>query len=172
MRMSSQQYRAYQNGENRESGQMFEEIILEACNRYRVMELAEIDKTPEPFCIERPIGKGKFIGHFAKKAQPDFKGALKGGKTVVFEAKYTKTDRIVQGVVSDTQYRTLNNYQRMGAECFVLVCFGFQKFYKVPWSVFKTMKTQFGRKYITVSDLARYEVVFKDGILDFMGGRK
>lgn len=173
MKMNSRQYQAYLTGkENRKSGQMFEEVIISACNRYRVTGAADIDKTPEPFCIEKPMGSGKFLGHFAKKAQPDFKGALAGGKAIVFEAKYTKTDRLVQTVVNDAQYKTLDSYQKLGADCFVLVCFGFQNFYKIPWMVFKAMKTKFGRKYIMPKDLTRYEISFENGILDFLGVKK
>lgn len=173
MRTASQQYRAHITGkENRASGQMFEEVILSACNRYRVTGAADIDKTPEPFCIEKPMGSGKFLGHFAKKAQPDFKGALAGGKAIVFEAKYTKTDRLVQTAVNDAQYKTLDSYQRLGAECFVLVCFGFRGFYKIPWAVFKAMKNKFGRKYVTENDLRRYELEFRNGVLDFLGETK
>lgn len=154
--------------ENRAAGEMFEALILAACRKYSAMEIADIDKTPEPFRIEKSVGKGKFIGHFAKKAQPDFKGVLKGGKAVVFEAKYTKTDRILQSVVSDVQYKVLDNCHKMGANCFVLVCFGFQSFYKIPWATFKGMSQKYGRKYIKPSDLTRYEVRVKSGALDFL----
>ena len=169
MGMTQTEYKNIVQGKrNRAAGQHFEEIIEAACRHYRCEELAEIDKTPEPFKIERHIGQGKFIGHFVKTAQPDFKGTVKGSRSVVFEAKHTDTDRLKQDVVTDEQVQALNRHVKMGAECFVLVSFGFTDFFKIPWDVFKNMKTHYGRKYITPEDVKEYGIEYIGGVLKFI----
>ena len=49
-------------------------------------------------------------------------------------------------------------YEKFGAHCFVMVSIGLTKFYRVPWKVWKQMKELFGRKYMTESDLAQYQL--------------
>lgn len=169
MRMTQAEYKNIIQGKrNRAAGQHFEEIIEAACQYYRLEGVAEIDKTPEPFKIERHIGNGKFIGHFDKKGQPDFKGTVKDRRPVVFEAKHTETGRIQQTVVTDEQARAFNRHTKMGAECFVLVSFDFEQFFKVPWEVFKDMKGRYGRKYITPEDVEEYRLDCTGGLLRFL----
>lgn len=171
MNMTQQQYKnIIQGKQNRAAGQHFEEIIEASCNYYRLEGEAEIDKTPEPFKIERHIGQGKFIGHFVKTAQPDFKGTVKGGRSVVFEAKHTDTGQLKQDVVTPEQTRALNRHLKMGAECYVLISFGFEQFYKIPWEVFKDMKQHYGRKYVTPENVKEYEIRYIGGVLRFIQG--
>lgn len=168
MRMTQEQYKNIVQGKrNREAGQHFEEIIEEACRHYRLAGSAEIEKTPEPFKVERHIGQGKFIGHFAKTAQPDFKGTVKSGRSVVFEAKHTQTGQMKQDAVTAEQAKAFERHEKMGAECFVLVSFGFKQFYKIPWKTFGNMKNLYGRKYITPEDVSGYKIAY-NGFLDFL----
>jgi len=153
---------------NRAAGRNFEEIIEAACQFYSDKGIAYILKTPEPMQPTKDLGNGKFIAHFAKKAQPDFKGTLAGGKTVAFEAKHTSTDRMLQSVVSDEQTKAFNLYTKMGAECFVLVSFDFRLFFKIPWAVWCKMKDLYGRKYITPEDIQQYRITYRNGVLDFL----
>lgn len=157
---------------NRENGLLFEKEIENACKMYSSAEIAEIEKTPEPFCVTQSIGSGKFVGHFGKKAQPDFKGTLANGRAVVFEAKFTSTEKILQSVVTDEQAQKLDKYQKMGALCFVMVSFGFKEYFRVPWEVFRAMSENFGRKYISPNDLAEYRVDISKGWLDFLKGER
>ncbi len=66
---------------SRASGEMFEGWISAACDFYQRTGYAVIEKTPEPM---KPLGKadrfGRFLACFTKQAQPDFKGALCGGR--------------------------------------------------------------------------------------------
>lgn len=159
-----------QGARNRAAGRLFEEIIEEACLSYSVYGQAEIEKTPEPMQPTKDLGGGKFIAHYAKKAQPDFKGTLAGGRAVAFEAKHTETGKMQQSVVNEEQTKALNKHMSMGAECFVLVSFDFRLFYKIPWEVWRTMKGRYGRKYITPEDVHPYRIVYKNGLLDFLRG--
>ncbi len=144
---------------NRANGVYWEEIIDAACEYYSRIGIAEIEKTPEPM---RPIGspnsKGQFLACFTKNGQPDYKGTIKGGKAVVFEAKHTDTNRMHQSVITDEQEKRLNNHFSLGADCFVLVSFGLIRYYKIPWDVFRSMKEHYGRKYITPDDIQEYEI--------------
>ena len=154
---------------NRRNGQLFEGLIQSACIRYEMDDVAYIEKTPEPM---RPISgqrrDGSFIAVFEKKAQADYKGTLKGGKAIGFEAKHTEADRIKREAVSDEQEKCLDKMMNMGAVCFVLVSFGFRSFYKVPWGVWKNMKQIYGRKYLKPEDIEQYKVEHI-GYLKFLG---
>jgi recombination protein U len=146
----------YQGSLNKAAGRSFEHIIDEALAYYARREDAIIEKTPEPMRPTRDLGGGKFIAFYEKQAQPDYKGALKDGRAVVFEVKYTSSDRIAQSRVTPAQAAALDKYAEMGAECFVVVGFDMRDFFRVPWATFRDMKTKWGRKYITPGDLGEY----------------
>lgn len=154
--------------QNKEAGKLFERLISTACYCYREYGRAIIEKTPEPMKPIKSMGGGKFVAVFEKKAQPDFKGTLAGGKTVIFEAKHTMTDRIKRDVVTPHQSVMFEIYSKFGAVCFVLVSFGMEDFFRIPWEVFKDMKQVFGRAYVKAADLEEYRVELKNGILMFL----
>ena len=154
---------------SRAAGNYWEELIECSCANYRVQGIAEITKTPEPM---RPLSKanekGQFLACFTKQAQPDYKGTLKGGRAVVFEAKHTDSDRMLRSVISEEQEKELNSHDKLGALCFVLVSFGLQQYFRIPWNVFRDMKEHFGRKYIKPEDLKAYTIRYYNGYLDFL----
>lgn len=86
----------------------------------------------------------------------------------MFEAKHTDSDRMQQSVISPEQEKQLDRHAALGAECFVMVSFGFQQFFKVPWEVFRDMKARYGRKYITPEDVQEYRVRYIGGVLQFL----
>ena len=162
--------RQYQGYKNRELGGQLEEYIKAACEVYRLYRLAEVEKTPEPFRIMGPKhqlenGAWGFEGVFTSQAQPDFKGTLKGGRSVVFEAKASEGNQIMQNVVTQEQERALSSHASLGAIAFVLVSLSLREFYRVPWSVWKNMKDMFGHKHMTADELEKYRVSFKNGFL-------
>ncbi len=164
---------AVRGKQNREAGALFEQMIDAACLYYRQASIAEIEKTPEAM---KPLGpqngRGQFLACYVKKAQPDFKGTLKGGGSVVFEAKITSSDRIQQSVVLEQQAEALERHSKLGAECFILVSFGFRRFYRIPWKMWRDMKAIYGRKYIKPGDVPQYEVKLHRGRLDFLNIEK
>ncbi|MCD7891585.1 MAG: Holliday junction resolvase RecU [Ruminococcus sp.] len=101
-------------------------------------------------------------------AQPDYKGTLYGGKAIVFEAKHTDGDRLQQSVISSEQEKQLDRHAALGAECFVMVSFRFEEFFKIPWQVFRNMKQHYGRKYITPADVQEYKVKYMGGVLQIL----
>lgn len=168
--MDERHYRAVLTGQrNRAAGEEWERILEASCQHYRLKGEAEIEKTPEPMKQLGPKnGQGKFTACYTKKAQPDYKGTLKGGRSVVFEAKHTDTDRLQQSAVTPDQERRLDRHTALGAECFVMVSFGFREFFKVPWATFRAMKERYGRKYITTEDVQEYRVRYIGGVLHFL----
>ena len=76
----------------------------------------------------------------------------------MFEAKHTDSDRMRQGVVTDTQWESLDLYEKFGAHCYVMVSMGLRNFYRVPWDVWKRMKELYGRKYMKEEDLKPYQL--------------
>ena len=157
-RMSAAAYRASIQGKrNRIMGLKFEEIVSEACEHYKSLGIAYIEKTPEPMRIIGVINRkqGYFKAVFEKVAQPDFKGTMAGGRAVCFDAKHTETDRIKQEAITEAQRDALNVHEAMGALCFVIVCLD-DKYYRVPWDKWKTMKEDCGHKYMNAADLNPY----------------
>ena len=76
----------------------------------------------------------------------------------MFEAKHTDSDRINQNVVTDTQWKNLDIYEKFGAQCYVMVSMGLKKFYRVPWDIWKIMKELFGHKFMTEKELEPYRL--------------
>lgn len=151
-------------------GKHFEERLDASFAHYRERGWAIVEKTPEPMRPTKSLGNGKFIAYFEKKAQPDYKGTLKGGRTVMFEAKFTSADRMEQSRVLQGQAEYMERHQSLGARCFVLAGFGSGEVYSIPWDVWSRMKEHFGRKYVTEADLVPYRVyIARNGTLLILG---
>lgn len=98
-----------------------------------------------------------------------WKGILNGGRCIAFEAKHTDADKIEASAVSDRQAELLENYEKMGASCFVLVSFKFEQFYRIPWSVWRDMKDIYGHKHLKRSEIQDYEIGLNHlGTLEFL----
>jgi len=143
------------------SGETFERWISNACNFYLKSGWAYIEKTPEPFHITGKDNKGVVRGYYEKKGQPDYKGILCDGTGIMFEAKHTDSDRINQNVITDTQWESLDTYEKFGAHCYVMVSMGLRDFYRVPWSDWKKMKELFGHKHMKEQELTPYRLQTK-----------
>lgn len=167
-------HRSYMGARSRAEGAGFEAIISSACDYYRAIGRADIEKTPEPM---KPLGgadrSGRFLACYTKQAQPDYKGVLSGGRAVVFEAKHTDTGRLMYNRVSPTQAACLRRISQLGGIAFVLCSFNGREFYRIPWPVWDNMKNAFGRKYIAPADVKAYRVrVAAPGVLLFLENLK
>ena len=105
----------YQNKVNNAQGHFFEDYIKAACALYSMRERAEVDKTPEPFRVLEKLRDGIFKGRFTARAQPDFQGTLAGGRSIVFEAKYTTTDLLKWDILTQEQRDALEHHHQHGA---------------------------------------------------------
>lgn len=154
---------------NRDVGEQFETLISHACDYYRNAKIADVTKTPEPMRVIRPLGEGQYVACFDKKAQPDYKGTLKGGRSVIFEAKHTTMDKMEQTRVTPKQTAMLDRYDELGAECFVIIGFGMKKFFRIPWEIWSNMQAAFRRKFIMAEELIDYKIdIGKNGVLMFL----
>lgn len=155
---------------NRAKGKQFEGRLDAAFEYYRIRGAAVVEKTPEPMKPIRSLGQGRFVACYEHKAQPDYKGVIKGGRAVMFEAKFTSTDRMTQDRVSQEQMAYMEENQALGARCYVLAGFPGGAVYRLPWDVWKDMKARFGRKYVTEADLQNYRVPMdRAGRLQLLG---
>lgn len=158
---------------NRAAGRAFEERIDLTFEFYRKRGVALIDKTPEPTKIIKKEEGGKFLGVYTKKGQPDYKGILPGGKAVIFEAKFTATDKLHYSMVTDAQIEYMAQATALGAECYILGGFRTGDVYKIPWRVWATMKDRFGRKYVTEDDVEEFKISqSRSGLLVILGAEK
>lgn len=169
--LQKQGQRSQRGAQNRIAGEHFEKIIEAGCSWYKDRGEAEIQKTPEPV---KQLGKmdarGRFLACYEKQAQPDFKGTLPGGRSVVFEAKHTDGDRIEYSRVTKEQRERLESHYQLGAVAFVMVSFNLQFFCRIPWSIWRDMKRIYGRKYITFEECGRYRVPYISGVLKLLDG--
>ena len=105
----------YRGAVARAQGKRFESYIDASLKYYQQQGLAIVEKTPEPMRPTKDLGNGKFIAFFEKAAQPDYKGTLKGGRAVVFEAKFTASDHIDQDRVTQDQAASLDEHMKAQA---------------------------------------------------------
>lgn len=162
-------FASWRGAKNRAQGETLEGMIEAACLVYKRRHIAAIEKTPEPMKVLRPLENGQFVACFRKKAQPDFQGTLQTGRSVMFEAKSTRTGKILQSAVTEDQMRYLNENAEMGALCFVVVSFG-TLYARIPWEVWCDMKNRFGHKFITKEEAEPYRICFNaSGVLGFLG---
>lgn len=163
--------RSQRGRQSRIMGDHFESLIAASLRWYEDKGVACIEKTPEPMKpLRAPNRQGQFLACYTKAGQPDFKGTLTGGRSVVFEAKHTDSDRIEYGRLTDEQVEKLSTHHKLGAAAFVLVSFGLQDFYRIPWEVWRDMKAIYGRKHIKQPELEPYRVQYIAGVLKLLEG--
>ncbi|WP_196603444.1 Holliday junction resolvase RecU [Pectinatus haikarae] len=149
--------RSYRALQSLMTGRLLENEIDTACRQYALDGRAVIYKTPESFrCISKKPS-GRFTGQFTGRAQPDYQGTLRGGKSIIFEAKFTDKDRIQQSVLTKTQFDMLA--QHLETRAAVYICCGIaDKYYMIPFNIWSNMKAVFGRSYIVQQDINAYQV--------------
>ena len=163
--------RSQRGRQSRIMGDHFENLIAASLRWYEDKGVACIEKTPEPMKpLRAPNRQGQFLACYVKAGQPDFKGTLTGGRSVVFEAKHTDGDRIEYNRLTDEQVEKLSTHHKLGAAAFVLVSFGLQDFYRIPWEVWRDMKAIYGRKHIKQPELEPYRVQYIAGVLKLLEG--
>ena len=153
------------------TGELFERLIDTSCRYYEDAGVARIEKTPEPM---KPLSgmdrRGQFQACFTKAAQPDYKGSLRGGRAIIFEAKHTDGNSISYSRLTAEQFDAMEGYHAMGALCFLLLSFGFADFYRVPWEHWRRMREIYGRKHLKREDLEPFRVRERGNVLYFLEG--
>lgn len=153
---------------SRLTGAIFEKMVDSSLRWYAQNELAFVQKTPEPMKPIRTLGNGRFVACYTKQGQPDYKGTRRGGQAIVFDAKHTDNDKIEQSRVAEEQWEELERHHRLGAEAFILVSFGLKDIYKVPWTDWRDMKQQTGKKHLKQSEMEKYRVNIENMVMKFL----
>ena len=155
----------------RVAGQHFEDQIAASLAWHEERGILKAAKTPEPM---KPLGPkqagGRFTAVYTKAAQVDFSGTMRGGRSVRFEAKQTDSDRFERKRLTDEQMDDLRGHEKLGALCFVILCFGYDHFYRVPWRIWDDMKGIYGRQYVTEADLPEYRIPYTAGVIKILSG--
>lgn len=154
----------YRNMVNNAQGHSFENYVYAGCISYQMRKIAYIQKTPEPFRTLHKEPKGRALVQFTGNAEPDFKGCLYDGRMIVFETKYTSTDKIKQAALTEYQANNLEIYSNFGGLAAVCVSIK-DRFYFVPYSIWQSMKEIYGRKYLNTVDLEPFRVQFNGAVL-------
>ena len=156
--------RKYQASKSNAQGHIFEQYIERACTIYRDRNIAHIIKVPEPFRVTKKLQNGIFQGRFIAKAEPDFQGTLSSGQSIVFEAKHTLQDKILQSVLTDMQIKSLLTHESLGAR--TGVCASIQdEFFFIPVRIWSNMKELYGRKYVRAEDIQNFKVKFNGAVM-------
>lgn len=139
---------------NKAQGALFETGLDKIFYRLAYWGIACIMKTPEPLKVLPSTRRGHvFNAVFTQKAQPDYTGTMKGGRSVMIEAKSTETDRITQDRVLESQATLLDKHARLGALCGIIVCINFESYGYIPWEQWRRLKDITGHKYVNAADL-------------------
>lgn len=150
----------------RNNGAKFETLL----ERYFALQNARfghvIEKTPEPMRVLSSTNSGVFNACFVKRAQPDFKGVLKGGRACVLEAKSTMKNSFVFDLVKEHQIASLFKYEQAGAFAGVILALNDrQDLFLVPINDFMTLPRFLKKKSASIIDLERYRITL-DGNLE------
>lgn len=137
--------RALQGARSRAQGGRLEEQIEASCALLTETGRADISKTPEPM---KPVSQPNKSGQF---------------RAVMFEAKSTGTGRLNKDRVLPEQVKKLDSYTTLGAHCFIVATFDGLRVYRIPWTVWRSMKQRYGRNYVTEADIKEYAVRFGPG---------
>lgn len=149
-------------------GHLMEKQILNAASEYLLEGRAKIIKVPEPFRVAKKYSNGKAQIYFTEHAEPDFIGSIyPSGRCIVFEAKYTDTDKIKRRVITENQERALDAYTALGA--ITAVCCGIRgRYYFIPWHIFRDMKQVLGKYSASQQDFEPFEVRFNGRAVMFL----
>lgn len=100
-------------------GKHFEQIIINANRQYLLTGQAVIEKQE----VANKFINGKMI--YSDKAAPDFMGALKGGRAIVFDAKSTGGQSFPLANITRRRHQLefLSRMEKLGALAFYLVEF-------------------------------------------------
>lgn len=119
-------------------GRALEELLEYSNTQYRNRGFATVHKVPTAWLPIRD-GSGRIVtAKVEEKASPDFLGVYRG-RGIAFDAKHTNTHRIRWDRVEDHQEAFLDDWEHSGGIAFVLVEFGDQSAYVVPWHEWRGM---------------------------------
>lgn len=144
------------------NGQRFEQILDKYFSFYAEMGYCNIEKTPEPFKFIKPYTSNLFVGCFLKSAQPDYKGTLKGGRSIVLEAKSVSGGKIQLSALTENELKELIRHRNLGACSGVLVYDSeMSNIYLLPIVLIEKMEEIFNKKHIKLKQVKKFIITEK-----------
>ncbi|SFM35307.1 Holliday junction resolvase RecU [Salibacterium qingdaonense] len=147
-------------------GMGFENLVNTTNLQYKNKGLALISKRPTPMKIIGSTKGGQNICVFDQKSTVDFDGVYRG-LSIQFEAKSTGEKRFDLKMITDSQIDFLQQSERQGAVCFVLLEIRpLRTVYYVPNNMLQKYVREAqrgGRKSIPLDDLEIYADVVTQG---------
>lgn len=141
----------------KKNGQYFENFLDQVFSTCANLNYCNIEKTPEPFRFIKPYSTNLFIGCYIKSAQPDYKGTLKGGRSIVLEAKSVSMGKINLSALTENEMKELVKHKELGACSGVLVYDSEkQNIYLLPIVMFERMEELFNRKHIKLELVEKF----------------
>lgn len=138
---------------NTRAGAYFEKQLRETFATLETWGMCALSKAPTPLKIISRAEEGVFRARIIVSGQPDFYGVIRGGRSVVIEAKYTGTGQMLASRLLEHQEAALRRHAELGALTLVAVSFGSLRIGLIPFSEWCAMKSILGRKYVTFEDL-------------------
>lgn len=117
-------------------GRPLEELVIMANRQYRTQRQAVIHKVPTAWIPLRDARGQVVNAKVEEKAAVDFLGVYRG-RPLAFDAKHCSGDRIRWDRVEDHQAQFLEDWTRDGGIGFILVGFGMERFFVIPWAVWR-----------------------------------
>lgn len=127
---------AYKNMSYSNRGKFLENIIIMANKKYKNGDIADIRKVPTPVQITKDNGR-TVEGRKEKGEWTDFAGIYEG-RSILFDAKETKTLNLPIENIKPHQYEILKSWHEKGAHAFLVVYF--HKPNKYYYLSFKTLE--------------------------------
>lgn len=117
------------SSKQQEHGRRWEQYIRQECDDLRRAGLAVVRKNWRAPKVPRDGVEARI-----EPSKPDFSGALRGGRHVVFEAKATLSGSSLDfSRIAEHQWDHLDQADAAGAVTFVYICDGRQRKWVVPW---------------------------------------
>lgn len=139
-------------------GNEMEAMIKIAYGKYADEMFADISKSEEPMRISEKISERKYICLKTQQDEPGYKGMLYNGHAVAFEVRHTISDRVERRMILPHQENYMDRCYKMNAIAFILVSLNMERFFRIPWWVWKDMKALYGRKYLKADDIKEFEM--------------
>ena len=120
--------------------------------------------------IRKMGGPGQFLACFTQRSGVDYKGTLKGGRAIAFEAKHTDSDIMEYRRLQPWQLDYLKEHDELGAITFILLSFSMKNFYRIPLKQWEDMKKIYGRLHLKEEDIQEYKIKENGLFIDFLHG--
>ncbi len=169
--------RRIQKSSHANRGSALEDLVYISCIQYYNAKLLRIDKFPVPVKIlqtnncksfddsQTIKSKTQVIGYLEGKSTVDYIGAIKGGRSICFDAKETNQDNIFPlKNIHAHQVDYMKDISELGGIAFLIVCFSkIDRYFRMDYKFLRTVWDNWvlhphtkGFASVTLSDMEKY----------------